>query len=217
MDPKKLNILLGIVIVVLLALVGYMAYVQKPETEIIPLETINRNTNTSEKENNNDAVDTLTSANATLKTYTNAKYGFEFQYPKEWEVYVNEYGQTNFDKRGVVVVVGTKENIAFHKTPTEGTEGAPSYFRVASYEPKTVTAAMKDCVESPAPEGLKVSTFYIAGLLLNKCVYPSMFGTGMSIIISEDNKLFHRVGSDLYEGTTKTDVDKILSTFKLIY
>ena len=218
MDPKKLNIVLGIVIVILLGLVGYLAFAQKSENQTLPSVNVNQNINTPiEASNNNvNSTNSNTPANSTLKTYSNAKYGFEFQYPKEWDIYVDEFGPTEFDKSGVWVVVGPKENIAFHKSPPEGTEGAPAYFSMSSYEPKTVTAAAKDCQGSQSPEGLKVSKLTISGISVNKCTFPSMFGTGMEIAWTQNSKIFYRAGSHKYEGTTKADVDTILPTIKIL-
>ncbi len=217
MDQKKLNIILGIAIVALLAVIAYLVFGQNPTNELSTVQN-SSGTKTETSSNVNTPADTTekpaTPSDASVKTYTNTKYGFSFQYPKEWEIHTSAGGAVPGSKDGIIVYAGTKENIAFKKNPPEGTEGAPSMFAVFAHEIAKPEPALVDCKNS-AEDGLKFVPYTVSNIKTNKCTAPSLFGTWMSINFTPNNSVYYRLTSDVYEETNRPQVDKILSTFNL--
>lgn len=208
MDPKKLNIVLGISTVVLLAVIAYLLFGQNPSSGIKTETSSNANTpaDTTEKP--------VTPSDASVKTYTNAKYGFSFQYPKDWDVHVSQSAADPNSTSGIIVFAGTKENIAGKKYPVDGTEGAPSLFAVYVNEIAKPEPANRDC-KNFTEDGLKYVPYTIGSIKTNKCTAPAMFGMWMSVNFTPNNSVYYRLTSDVYEETNKPQVDKILSTFSL--
>lgn len=218
MDQKKLNIVLVVAVIVLAAAVAYMAYgkntVSSPDPRAGMIST-HANVEKMPKEEESMATPPANSiTNSNVKTYTNTKYSFEFEYPSEWEVYADEYGPTDTDTLGIVVYAGPHANIILQKNPPEGSDGAGTYFSVGAYQPKTTFAGTKDCAGTQS-DGTKITKVSLSGMLVNKCVFPSMWGTSMAAIVSKNNKMFYRVSSDKYDGTEKATVDKSIASFKI--
>ena len=216
MDPKKLNIVLGISTVVLLAVIAYLLFGQNPSSELSTVQNSSgTKTDTSSNANTPSGMTEkpVTPSDASVKTYSNTKYGFSFQYPKEWEIHTSAGGAVPGSKDGIIVYAGTKENIAGKKNPGEGTEGAPSMFAVFAHEIAKPEPALVDC-KNYLEDGLKFVPYTISNIKTNKCTAPSMFGMWMSINFTPNNSVYYRLTSDNYEDANKSQVDKILSTFK---
>jgi hypothetical protein len=78
------SVILVVAIVVLVAVAGFFAYQYfSPKTQPVVQTQQNQNQQqqtANQQTNNVQPIDQI----AGWKTYTNAQYGFEFQYPKEW-------------------------------------------------------------------------------------------------------------------------------------
>lgn len=93
MNSKQLSIALGVVVVVLLAVVGYMALKDNSQNDTLSQQNTTPNSNLMQDNANTQPVNQTTPTppasnqqSATSKTYTNTKYGFEVQYPSNWIV-----------------------------------------------------------------------------------------------------------------------------------
>ncbi len=214
MTQKNLNLGLGAILLILLGVIGYALLNGKPQSTI-QSNTIQANTQNSEPETSTaNTESTKTSEEpATMKTYTNSKFGFSFQYPQDWEIYEETYN-TEIVTAGINVFAGTKQNISGKKSPAEGTSGMPTQFMMSATQLSRATAVATDCQYSPE-EGLKFTAITIDKIKTNKCTAPSMFGTLMFINFDNSNKFFS-IRTDDYEGSVKQTVDKILPTIKII-
>jgi len=94
MNPKNLNILLGVAVVVLLGVVGYLVFVNKSQEQTLGQQNNDTNAmpvNNVAQPTNNNAVpnSNSNSSTATWRTYTDTQNGFEFMFPASFK-------QTNF-------------------------------------------------------------------------------------------------------------------------
>lgn len=181
MNPKAANMLIIAITIVLIGAIGLFFYQansnrQNVQSQQQPAQNIPEQKSTDVAPNTTPQVSTMPAPGATttaVKTYTNTKNGFEFQYPKEWEVYETIAAENTYSKSGFVVYVGPKANIDAHRKPNEGTDSAPPYFKVAIQVPKKAAAVDENC-QYANDSGLKFAPFTIGGVKTNQCISPGM-------------------------------------------
>lgn len=92
MNSKQVSIVLGVVVVVLLAVVGYMALRDNSQTETLSQQNtapnnnlVGNNANTAQSTNTAQSP-TQYNETANWKTYTDSSIGISFKYPSNWTV-----------------------------------------------------------------------------------------------------------------------------------
>lgn len=203
MNSKQTSVLLGVVVVILLGLVGYLVMTRIDNSP-------SQDQTAEDQEQEQPLRD---------EVFVSTTYNFEFEYPNNLETYSIEYGPTDFDRRGLTVHIGTANYIDRVKAPLEGTEGEAVYFRVSAFEPnKQVMPEQSDCSRGFTPEAkMSSSKITLDGNIVTQCRFTSMFGSNSMVInFTRDGKTYYSLYSDQYADSSlaKTTIDKMIQTFK---
>ena len=137
MNSKQLSIVLGVVVVILLAVVGYMAMRNNSQTDTLSQQTTtpnsnlaNTNANTAQPLNNtNTQTPTNTTPTSTddtaswKETFYNNTLGFSMKLPNDWEqkgAYLSDtsvgFAPKNVRSDVVITVRYPKQTLAEYKT-----------------------------------------------------------------------------------------------------
>jgi hypothetical protein len=140
MNSKQLNIVLGIVVVILLGLVGYMTTRDNSQNDTLSQNNtaananlINGNANTTEQVNNTNTQTNKAAANTSSttnwKTYSDTKHGFELEYPTNWTTKIENHPTSSIPLRVFVDPTGKSKFVIGSDCCREG---------VKSYNTKNV-------------------------------------------------------------------------------
>ncbi|HEV7423773.1 MAG TPA: PsbP-related protein [Candidatus Paceibacterota bacterium] len=189
-------VLIGALVVVV-AIGGYFVWSKKPS------------------QSNQQQVSTTPASTSTLadwKTYTNTKYGFEFNYPSN--LVLDEFG--GVDGLGVKYFHVKLNTIEDKKFKCDGCDGPLTFFQV-SYIMSKIGQGSCD-LKDPLSHSSELN---VGSVLWKKCFYEGgMNGPQLIMSHSPDNVSYYQIYAENYGGQYGVDhqkiVDQILSTFKFI-
>ena len=196
MNSKQLSIVLGVIVVILLAVVGYMAFSDNSQTDTLSQQNTAPNSNLENNTNaqpTNKAPTPTNQTAANLKTYTNTKYGFEVKHPSQW-----------------VITSETNERVQIGDTiDTMGGDGISFEFSPLSEKDWVNQNLQKNLdtkTQKITAEGIKT----IAGV--NWSVYNYQYKTDPATpyrwITKHNNTLY------IFSTENPNNAEKLLSTFK---
>ena len=209
--------LVGILVVVIISLIGYIVYSKSVSKPVVSTNTPSDNTVTTTPTNSNAST-------ADWKTYTNKDLGFSFKYPSDWAI-----------------------NDAFLTDPLNATYPHPTFLNISKKvivdgEPTSIIiglgwssgvqpSQLKDWFDKTWKRTIggditDVTTKYIT-LLGNPAVYQRMVvkgGTPGNYTVSKwlyftsGNRVYDLTGGYFYkDGDKVKDTDNIEGTFDTIY
>lgn len=197
MNPKQLNVLLGVIAAMAIIVAGYFAWGNQTKMATEGTNTTTPKTNTTEPINTQPQNTTENTSTSNLKTYNNSQYGFQFQYnPK---IYALETNYGDYDKSSDSNIVIEAYDVAMKNDPNA----------VDGYNMFQVWVAPNSEKLSSLAYAKKYSDDYDASIS-KKEVIDGHEGIGLGemgyhIIVAKGNLIY---------DITPTGSDDIISTFK---
>lgn len=144
------------------------------------------------------------------ETYSNARFGFSIQYPPELSMYSTIVSHENFEEgeEAMVLYIGPRDYLDTVQNIRE-TEGPADYLVVTADVSVDSTDSL-GCLDGSANGRVSIDE-----IETDLCLRPSISSEeSLWISTTKDEKTFFSFRSDQYEGKEKTNIDKIISTFR---
>lgn len=199
--------------IIALLVIGGGAYIyQNKKVEVsVPIDVETQQINQIGQQTNiqTSPVNTQTN-NLNWKTYINNQYGFEFSYPKDWEINVQSSRiGLNSSENQKVLEQADKEIKAGKRL-----EGVPDNISIIIDNKSLFNQTLEQYVQKNKNSGFRnPEKIFISDLPAYKGFLDGLF-TGDSILFEHSGYLFNIVATNESVGMNKELTNKILSTFK---